>query len=238
LRERLNEYLARHKSRGVEKLSPVVRNFLALQRIREIFPEQSKNNLESEVQARAALLPINTSKVPVLMRYRTLNIGVGRDANLDLSAYGHCNYVSAKHACLYFDQYAQVYELINYSEHGTIVDNAVYSLNTRPVVAAHKTADPVMSQRSESRSCYCETSIARMLSPGQGCGENSAVLHHGSYLRMGCLQFVFSVMDYHGGVELKEPVDIKEVVEPGTAPDNVSKTSDDNISDKTSENMA
>ncbi len=32
-----------------------------------------------------------------------------------------------------------------------------------------------------------------MLTPGAGC-ENSAVLHHGSLIRIGCLQFVFSVV--------------------------------------------
>ncbi len=32
-----------------------------------------------------------------------------------------------------------------------------------------------------------------MLSEGSGC-ENSSVLHHGSLIRIGCLQFVFSVV--------------------------------------------
>ena len=43
------------------------------------------------------------------------------------------------------------------------------------------------------RPCHCTTSIARMLSEGN---EGSAVLHHGSYVRMGCLQFVFTVCDH------------------------------------------
>ena len=76
LHQELNEYIARNKSRGVKNLSPTVRNFLALQKIKEYFPEKMPN-LEHEVQARAALLPINTSKVPALMRYRTLGTGVG-----------------------------------------------------------------------------------------------------------------------------------------------------------------
>ena len=28
-----------------------------------------------------------------------------------------------------------------------------------------------------------------------GC-ENSAILHHGSYIRFGCLQFAFTIVDY------------------------------------------
>ena len=65
------------------------------------------------------------------MRFRTLSIGVGPSNELDLSAYGHCNFVSSKHAVIYFDQYTQAYEMINYSEHGTIVDSVAYALNVR-----------------------------------------------------------------------------------------------------------
>ena len=92
----------------MNSITPAVRDFLALQRLDEIFPPKTAVDLESSVQARAALIPINGSKVPCLMSYRTLNIGIGSDMELDLSAYGHCNYASSKHASLYFDQYAQV----------------------------------------------------------------------------------------------------------------------------------
>ena len=43
------------------------------------------------------------------------------------------------------------------------------------------------------RECHCETSAAAMLrdSNGSGSNENSAVMRHGSYVRIGCFQFVF-----------------------------------------------
>lgn len=76
-----------------------------------------------------------------------------------LTKYGHCNYVSGKHACIFYDevsggsccqrlslplpalapsrcdcalvppfsQSTKHYELLNYSEHGTTVDNVLYS---------------------------------------------------------------------------------------------------------------
>lgn len=75
-----------------------------------------------------------------------------------LTNYGHCNYVSGKHACIFYDevrllnyitlqstpvvvsdqdvncvcvfvilQNTKHYELLNYSEHGTTVDNVLYS---------------------------------------------------------------------------------------------------------------
>lgn len=78
----------------------------------------------------------------------------GADMDVCLTNYGHCNYVSGKHACIFYDevcnfkhltcftqkggmiynyicsfllQNAKQYELLNYSEHGTTVDNVLYS---------------------------------------------------------------------------------------------------------------
>ena len=92
------------------------------------------------------------SKIPALMRYRTMEIGVGAGVGLDLSKYGHCNFVSARHASVYFDQYSQVYELINYSEHGTIVDNTIYALDYR---AAATTAAPESNSKSANSRARC-----------------------------------------------------------------------------------
>lgn len=63
-----------------------------------------------------------------------------------LSEFGHCNYISARQACIFYDKVSQIspnysssstlnntpqatqdYELINYSEHGTVVDGVLYS---------------------------------------------------------------------------------------------------------------
>ena len=51
------------------------------------------------------------------------------------------------------------------------------------------------------------TNIAKISSPAElnyerGC-EVSAVLHHGSYVRFGCLQFVLSILSYENE-EIKE----------------------------------
>ena len=53
----------------------------------------------------------------------------------------------------------------------------------------------------EWKPCNCTDSIQRTMSAmnndavGGGC-ENSAMLHHGSYIRFGCLQFAFTIIDY------------------------------------------
>ena len=50
------------------------------------------------------------------------------------------------------------------------------------------------ARKIEEFSCFC-TSTPAELNFEKGC-EVSAVLHHGSYIRFGCLQFVFSITNY------------------------------------------
>lgn len=104
---------------------------LALQRLRQIVPRATNTETgdpcsviancnsmtkrsvsHGEVRARALLCPVymnpsgeyatGTQSCP--MRFRTLSIGLGEGNQLDLANYGRCNYVSAKHACIYFDE--------------------------------------------------------------------------------------------------------------------------------------
>ncbi|KAL3271561.1 hypothetical protein HHI36_022036 [Cryptolaemus montrouzieri] len=67
----------------------------------------------------------------VAMRYRVLNIGKGSNNDVDLEKFGHCNFLSPKHAVVFFDEYTKHYELINYSPHGTYVNNIFYSIETQ-----------------------------------------------------------------------------------------------------------
>ncbi|NXY85001.1 PHF12 protein, partial [Alcedo cyanopectus] len=119
--------------------------FLALQRIHQLFPTKAQslassvsshqqspvgNHIEAsrkEVQARAVFYPLMGLGGAVNMCYRTLYIGTGADMDVCLTSYGHCNYVSGKHACIFYDENTKHYELLNYSEHGTTVDNVLYS---------------------------------------------------------------------------------------------------------------
>ncbi|NXP74865.1 PHF12 protein, partial [Ramphastos sulfuratus] len=119
--------------------------FLALQRIHQLFPSKAqslassvnshqqspvRNHIEAqrkEVQARAVFYPLMGLGGAVNMCYRTLYIGTGADMDVCLTSYGHCNYVSGKHACIFYDENTKHYELLNYSEHGTTVDNVLYS---------------------------------------------------------------------------------------------------------------
>ena len=58
------------------------------------------------------------------------------------------------------------------------------------------------SSHKEWKPCNCAESIQKTMNSMSdettldgGC-ENSAILHHGSYIRIGCLQFAFTVVDY------------------------------------------
>ncbi|KAM8976608.1 PHD finger protein 12 [Pelodytes ibericus] len=217
--------------------------YLAMQRIQEMFPSKdhppasvirpqpapSLNNQaeaqKRDVQARAVFYPLMMSAgAPVNMCYRTLYIGTGADMDVCLTNYGHCNYVSGKHACIFYDENTKHYELLNYSEHGTTVDNVLYScdfsekvLPTPPssivakvqnVIKRNKSQIPepetikeeaVMNSQAQGphqQACNCKASSSSLIG-GSGAGwEGTALLHHGSYIKLGCIQFLFSITEF------------------------------------------
>uniref|UniRef100_A0A8C3PAQ5 PHD finger protein 12 n=1 Tax=Chrysemys picta bellii TaxID=8478 RepID=A0A8C3PAQ5_CHRPI len=235
--------------------------FLALQRIQQLFPSKVQSVVSSvsshqssplanhievqrkEVQARAVFYPLMGTGSAVNMCYRTLYIGTGADMDVCLTSYGHCNYVSGKHACIFYDENTKHYELLNYSEHGTTVDNVLYSCDfsekTTPippssivakvqsVIKCHKgrkeDEEPheeavVMNSQAQGqrrKPCNCKASSSSLIG-GSGAGwEGTALLHHGSYIKLGCLQFVFSITDFatkqpKGDAALVQEMDLEE----------------------------
>ncbi|CAH8507425.1 unnamed protein product [Heterobilharzia americana] len=98
----------------------------------------SKNShiLESCIRARAVLSPCdNTNGSETRMLYRQLTIGSSPNCHLCLTNYHlssstlintECCFISSHHATIFYDDWTQHYELINYSEYGTRVDGIVY----------------------------------------------------------------------------------------------------------------
>ncbi|MGH0177826.1 UNVERIFIED_CONTAM: hypothetical protein FKN15_076071 [Acipenser sinensis] len=204
---------------------------------------------KKEVQARAVFYPLMGKGGAVNMCYRTLYIGTGADMDVCLADYGHCNYVSGKHACIFYDENTKHYELLNYSEHGTTVDNVLYSCDfsekSLPAPSSsvvfkvqnvirrckkRKQEEELQQQREAAGAglgagdgegevvgmgvmscqaqgphrtpCNCKASSSSLIG-GSGAGwEGTALLHHGSYIKLGCLQFVFSITEFAG----KQPV--------------------------------
>ncbi|KAL3992413.1 leukemia inhibitory factor receptor [Sarotherodon galilaeus] len=210
----------------LDKLDAEMIKLLANQRIQQLFapkvpstqpppttsttPKTSPPhpNSQKKVQARAVFYPLTGRGAAVSMCYRTLHIGSGADMDVCLTNYGHCNYISGKHACIFYDENTKHYELLNYSEHGTTVDNVLYSCHyikkreedegANSVVGLLPVGGVMSSQRQGGAepSCSCKASSSSLIG-GSGAGwEGTALLHHGSYIKLGCLQFVFSITEF------------------------------------------
>lgn len=228
----------------LDKLDEEMIKLLAYQRIQQLFSPKAlssppllptspfsklspqHHDSQKKVQARAVFYPLAGRGETVSMCYRTLYIGSGADMDVCLTNYGHCNYISGKHACIFYDENTKHYELLNYSEHGTTVDNVLYSCDFSEkaspsppsslvakvqgiirrskkreedgVVGFTPTAGVMSSQPhgSVESSCSCKVSSSSLIG-GSGAGwEGTALLHHGSYIKLGCLQFVFSITEF------------------------------------------
>lgn len=46
------------------------------------------------------------------------------------------------------------------------------------------------------KQCHCKSGGSNMISGGGAGWEGTALLHHGSHVKLGCLQYVFSIVDY------------------------------------------
>ncbi|XP_035536143.1 PHD finger protein 12 [Morone saxatilis] len=232
----------------LDKLDADMIKLLAWQRIQQLFPPKAPStppplatsaapktpsprpDSQKKVQARAVFYPLTGKGGAVSMCYRTLYIGSGADMDVCLTNYGHCNYISGKHACIFYDENTKHYELLNYSEHGTTVDNVLYSCDfsekaspsppsglvakVQGIIRRSKKreddegpssvvgllpAGGVMSSQPKGGlelSCSCKASSSSLIG-GSGAGwEGTALLHHGSYIKLGCLQFVFSITEF------------------------------------------
>ncbi|KAH9586049.1 PHD finger protein 12 [Schistosoma haematobium] len=89
---------------------------------------------ESCIRARAVLTPCDgTNGYETRMHYRQLTVGTSPDCHLCLANYNlsslnnqKCSFISPHHATIFYDDWTQHYELINYSEYGTRVDGIIY----------------------------------------------------------------------------------------------------------------
>ncbi|KAF5288610.1 hypothetical protein FQR65_LT11981 [Abscondita terminalis] len=76
-------------------------------------------------------LPILSPKLhaAITMKYRILTFGLGNTNDVPLDRFGNCNYISPKHAVVFYDELERRYELLNYSCYGTFVNNSLAANN-------------------------------------------------------------------------------------------------------------
>lgn len=120
-------------------------------------------------------------------------------------------------------QETKYYELLNYSEYGTVVDNVLYSCDYMPDEVKEEKTDKNMyitkeetskmiksilhkneivrlqeyayAHKSDKIPCKCIKSNARVSKHLEEGWEGSAIIAHGSILTFGCLMFVFNTLD-------------------------------------------
>lgn len=92
-----------------------------------------------DIRVRAVITPIEVNmpgcgwfEAPdlsrsIYMRYRSVSIGSGQGNDVQLSKYGSCRFVSDKHATIFYDEITKMFELLNYSEFGTMVNGQLYT---------------------------------------------------------------------------------------------------------------
>ncbi|XP_014481775.1 PREDICTED: PHD finger protein 12 [Dinoponera quadriceps] len=117
---------------GVQLLERPVLEALAQQRLEQIMNPDGEyyKTVNRHRNVRAVLFSLNSKpSPPAFMAHRTFVIGNGPNCDLVLSDYGNCGFTSSKHAIIFFDEMTKRYELLNYSEYGTIVDNVLYCSN-------------------------------------------------------------------------------------------------------------
>ncbi|CAK1541431.1 unnamed protein product [Leptosia nina] len=151
-----------------------------------------------------------TLGVSIPMRLSSLTIGTDASCGVQLDSY--CRHVSGKHAVIFKDEVSGHFELINYSEWGTVVNGVMYACElsgcdskqedeeTRPSALRHLTdktrkerrlKDAITQPLGDERECQCP------LTPpsSSAAWEGSALVPHGALLQFGCLLYVFSDAD-------------------------------------------
>ncbi|XP_011300203.1 PHD finger protein 12 [Fopius arisanus] len=204
---------------GVQLLDRAVLEALAQQRLEQILNplDNDYKLINSQYQARAALFPLSRKPgPPAFMIRRTLTIGTGANCDVLLSRYGECECISSKHAVIFFDETTKRYELLNYSEHGTTVDNVFYSCDCTSLTIQERedlipdhwkdfrrgengmgecggVRGPENGHRGSCKCCVMDQDEGNRVYTQAGW-EGSAIVAHGSILTFGCLVFVFSTV--------------------------------------------
>ncbi|XP_032668281.1 PHD finger protein 12 isoform X2 [Odontomachus brunneus] len=132
---------------GVQLLERPVLEILAQQRLGQILNPDGKyyETVNRHRRVRAVLFSVSPKpSPPAYMTHRTFVIGNGPNCDLVLSSYGKCDFISSKHAIIFFDEMTKRYELLNYSEYGTVVDDVLYCPNY-----THSTEEDSKDEKNE-----------------------------------------------------------------------------------------
>jgi pSer/pThr/pTyr-binding forkhead associated (FHA) protein len=96
-----------------------------------------------------------------------------------------CQYVTDRHACLFYDRKRNLFELLNYSEYGTIVNGLRYGLGNLSDDESDIDDEPSM-ENEKLHKCFCLSTPAY-----HSAWDGPAQLEQGTVVRIGCHEFNF-----------------------------------------------
>jgi len=109
------EYRGNNIKEGIQLLERPVLEALAQQRLEQILDPEGENyeTINCNRKARAALFSLSSKpNSPAFMTCRTFVIGNGPNCDLVLSKYGSCEFISSKHAIIFFDEVSNSLNLL------------------------------------------------------------------------------------------------------------------------------
>ena len=129
----------------------------------------------------AALIHLQSQHV-IYIRKHVVWFGSSALNDICLTDFYHshsCQYTSERHACLYYDRKRNLFELLNYSEFGTVVNDLRYGFDL----------DCNHDRKQENErlgTCSCLTR-----SFDQPAWDGPASIEQGTVIDVGCHQFLF-----------------------------------------------
>ena len=103
-----------------------------------------------------------------------------------------CQFVSDRHACLYYDRRRNIFELLNYSEYGTIVNGLRYGLGNisdddDDDDDDNGDEDKFKSMENEKlQKCFCLSTPSY-----HSAWDGPAQIEQGTVVQIGCHEFLF-----------------------------------------------
>jgi pSer/pThr/pTyr-binding forkhead associated (FHA) protein len=131
----------------------------------------------------AALIHLHSRDV-IYIRKHVIWFGSSPLNDICLSNFNHshsCPHITERHACLYYDRKRNLFELLNYSEYGTIVNELRYGLGSLT------DDDQCNKQENETlEKCFC---LNKALYHSDWDGP--AQIEQGTVIKIGCHEFLF-----------------------------------------------
>ncbi|CAF1070051.1 unnamed protein product [Rotaria sordida] len=145
----------------------------------------------------AALIHIRSKHV-IYIRKQVIWFGSSISNDICLKNFNDqqtCPYVNERHACLYYDRKRNLFELLNYSEYGTIVNGLRYGLGNLSDNESdeddnnnnnNNNNDEKIFENENLKKCFCLTSPSY-----HSAWDGPAQIEQGTVVQIGCHEFLF-----------------------------------------------